>query len=77
MKNKHINAKGQHISRTLTFVSDCEILEAELLVWHRVFDKILLIKRHEVPCVVCQVVHYVPDWYLACFSSCKRLILLP
>lgn len=44
----------------ITFVSDCELLQTELLVGDGVFDKVIFTKRHEVPHVVAQVVHHVP-----------------
>lgn len=61
----------------LTFVSDREFLQAELLVWNGVFDKVLLTERHEVPHVITQVVHHVPWLSFASSSACGRRILSP
>ena len=58
----------------LTFVSDRKVLQAELLVWDRVFDKVLLSEGHEVPHVVTQVVHRVPRLYFARSSTPRRIV---
>lgn len=43
----------------LAFVSDCELLQAELLVRNRVFHKVLLAERHVVPHVIAQILHHI------------------
>ena len=64
-------------SLSLTFVSDCEILRAELLVRDRVFDKILLSEGHEVPNIITQVVHNVSRVDFAASSTRGRRIGFP
>lgn len=61
----------------LTFVSDREFLQAQLLVWNGVFDKVLFTEGHEIPHVVTQVVHHVPWLSFASPAACGRRIQFP